>query len=136
MATVVDVYDYILNGRLTGNIRLQDNDVIVVGPYDCLVDVSGSVKRPMTYEMRKNESVASIIRYAGGFAGNAYRKSVRLLRSTGREKSVYNVGEFEMNNFRVADGDVISVDSILNRYDNMIEIKGAGFRPGLYQLSS
>lgn len=134
LATVVDVYDYILNGRLTGNIRLQDNDVIVVGPYDCLVDVSGSVKRPMTYEMRKNESVASIIRYAGGFAGNAYRKSVRLLRSTGREKSVYNVGEFEMNNFRVADGDVISVDSILNRYDNMIEIKGAVFRPGLYQL--
>ncbi|MFC2654757.1 MAG: SLBB domain-containing protein, partial [Segatella salivae] len=118
----------------TGNIRLQDNDVIVVGPYDCLVDVSGSVKRPMTYEMRKNESVASVIRYAGGFAGNAYRKSVRLLRSTGREKSVYNVGEFEMNNFRVADGDVISVDSILNRYDNMIEIKGAVFRPGLYQL--
>jgi polysaccharide biosynthesis protein len=134
LATVVDVYDYILNGRLTGNIRLQDNDVIVVGPYDCLVDVSGSVKRPMTYEMRKNESVASVIRYAGGFAGNAYRKSVRLLRSTGREKSVYNVGEFEMNNFRVADGDVISVDSILNRYDNMIEIKGAVFRPGLYQL--
>lgn len=134
LATVVDVYDYILNGRLTGNIRLQDNDVIVVGPYDCLVDIGGSVKRPMTYEMRKNESVASVIRYAGGFAGNAYKKSVRLLRSTGREKSVYNVSEFEMNNFRVADGDVISADSILNRYDNMIEVKGAVFRPGLYQL--
>ena len=134
LATVVDVYDYILNGRLTGNIRLQDNDVIVVGPYDCLVDIGGSVKRPMTYEMRKNESVASVIRYAGGFAGNAYKKSVRLLRSTGREKSVYNVSEFEMNNFRVADGDVISTDSILNRYDNMIEVKGAVFRPGLYQL--
>ena len=134
LATVVDVYDYILNGRLTGNIRLQDNDVIVVGPYDCLVDIGGSVKRPMTYEMRKNESVASVIRYAGGFAGNAYKRSVRLLRSTGREKSVYNVSEFEMNNFRVADGDVISADSILNRYDNMIEVKGAVFRPGLYQL--
>jgi len=134
LATVVDVYDYILNGRLTGNIRLQDNDVIVVGPYDCLVDVSGTLKRPMTYEMRKNESVASVIRYAGGFAGNAYKKSVRLLRSTGREKSVYNVSEFEMNNFRIADGDVISADSILNRYDNMIEVKGAVFRPGLYQL--
>lgn len=134
LATVVDVYDYILNGRLTGNIRLQDNDVIVVGPYDCLVDIGGSVKRPMTYEMRKNESVASVIRYAGGFAGNAYKKSVRLLRSTGHEKSVYNVGEFDMNNFRVADGDVISADSILNRYDNMIEVKGAVFRPGLYQL--
>ena len=134
LATVVDVYDYILNGRLTGNIRLQDNDVIVVGPYDCLVDVSGSVKRPMTYEMRKNESVASVIRYAGGFAGNAYKKSVRLLRSTGREKSVYNIGEFDMNNFHVADGDVLSVDSILDRYANMVEVKGAVFRPGLYQL--
>ena len=61
LVTVVDVYDYILNGRLVGNIRLHDNDVIVVGPYDCLVDVQGAVKRPMTYEMRRNESVSTLL---------------------------------------------------------------------------
>lgn len=136
LVTVVDVYDYILNGRLTGNIRLQDNDVIVVGPYDCLVDIGGSVKRPMTYEMRKNESVASLLRYAGGFAGDAYKKSVRLLRATGSEKSVFNINEFDMSNFKIADGDNVSVDKILDRYDNMVEVKGAVFRPGLYQLGN
>lgn len=136
LATVVDVYDYILNGRLTGNIRLRDNDVIVVGPYDCLVDVGGSVKRPMTYEMRKNESVASLLRYAGGFAGDAYKKSVRLLRATGNEKSVFNINEFDMSNFKIADGDNVAVDKILDRYENMVEVKGAVFRPGLYQLGN
>ena len=80
--STVDIYDFILNGRMTGNVRLQDNDVIIVGPYDALVDVQGNVKRPMFYEMRKNESVATLIKYAGGFAGNAYKKSVRLLRKT------------------------------------------------------
>ena len=130
------MYDYILNGRLTGNIRLQDNDVIVVGPYDCLVDIGGAVKRPMTYEMRKNESVSSLLRYSGGFAGNAYQKAVRLLRATGTEKSVFNVNEFDMSNFKITDGDIVSVDSILDRYQNMVEVKGAVFRPGLYQLGN
>ena len=134
LVTVVDVYDYILNGRLVGNIRLHDNDVIVVGPYDCLVDVQGAVKRPMTYEMRRNESVSTLLRYAGGFAGDAYKKSVRLLRASGKGRSVFNVNEFEMSNFRVTDGDQVSVDSILNRYENRVEVKGAVFRPGIYQL--
>ena len=134
LVSVVDIYDYILNGKLTGNIRLTDNDVIVVGPYDCLVTVTGKVKRPMIYEMKKNESVGTLLKYAGGFTGDAYRKSVRLLRKTGRELSVYNVGEFDYSTFHVADGDSIGVDSILNRYENKIEIKGAVFRPGFYNI--
>ena len=134
LISVVDIYDYILNGKLTGNIRLTDNDVIVVGPYDCLVTVTGKVKRPMIYEMKKNESVGTLLKYAGGFTGDAYRKAVRLLRKTGRELSVYNVGEFDFNTFHIADGDSIGVDSILNRYENKIEIKGAVFRPGFYNI--
>ena len=134
--STVDIYDYILNGQMTGNVRLQDNDVIIVGPYDALVEITGSIKRPMYYEMRKNESVSTLLRYAGGFTGNAYKKSVRLLRSTGAKKSVYNVEEFDMSSFQVDDGDVVSVDSILDRYENMVEIKGAIFRPGQYQLGS
>ena len=134
LVTVVDIYDYILNGKLTGNIRLMDNDVIVVGPYDCLVTISGKVKRPMIYEMKKSESVGSIIKYAGGFTGDAYTKAVRLLRKAGREYSVFNIGEFEINSFHLADGDSIGVDSIINRYENMVEIKGAIFRPGMYNI--
>jgi len=134
LVTVVDIYDYILNGKLTGNVMLHDNDVIVVGPYDCLVDIRGKVKRPMFYEMKKEESVQTLLRYAGGFTGDAYRKSVRVLRRTGREYSVYNVGEFDMSSFHVADGDSVSVDSIMDRYENTVELKGAVFRPGKYQL--
>ena len=134
LVTVVDIYDYILNGKLTGNVRLADNDVIVVGPYDCLVNISGKVKRPMFYEMKKNESINSLLKYAGGFTGDAYKKSVRVNRKTGREYAVFNVEEFDFSNFRIADGDSVSVDSILPRYENTIEIKGAVFRPGFYNL--
>ena len=134
LVSVVDIYDYMLNGKLTGNVRLADNDVIVVGPYDCLVNITGKVKRPMWYEMKKNESVGTILKYAGGFTGDAYTKSVRLIRKTGKEYSVFNVDEFDMSSFHLADEDSISVDSILPRYSNMVEIKGAVFRPGMYQV--
>lgn len=134
LVTVVDIYDYMLNGKLTGNVRLADNDVIVVGPYDCLVNLTGKVKRPMWYEMKKNESVGSLLKYAGGFTGDAYTKSVRVVRKTGKEYSVYNVDEFDMSSFQVSDEDSVSVDSILDRYSNMVVIKGAVFRPGMYQV--
>lgn len=134
LVTVVDIYEYILNGRMTGNIVLQENDVIQVGTYDCLVGITGNVKRPMYYEMRKNESVSTLLKYAGGFTGDAHTKSVRLTRQTGERYQVYNVGEFDMANFRVADGDAVTVDGMINRYENMVEIKGAVFRPGQYQL--
>ena len=134
LVSVVDIYDYMLNGKLTGNVRLADNDVIVVGPYDCLVNITGKVKRPMWYEMKKNESVGSVLKYAGGFTGDAYTKSVRVIRKTGKEYSVYNVDEFDMSSFHISDEDSISVDSILPRFSNMVEIKGAVFRPGMYQV--
>lgn len=134
LVTVVDIYDYILNGKLTGNVRLADNDVIVVGPYDCLVNITGKVKRPMFYEMKKNESINSLLKYAGSFTGDAYKKSVRVNRKTGREYAVYNVEEFDFSSFRIADGDSVTVDSILPRYANTVEVKGAVFRPGMYNL--
>lgn len=134
LVSVCDIYDYILNGKMRGNVRLADGDVIIVGPYDCLVNISGKVKRPMFYEMKKSESVESLLKYAGGFTGDAYTKSVRVNRKTGRERAVFNVEEFDMSSFRVADGDSVSVDSILPRYHNTVEVKGAVFRPGMYQL--
>ena len=134
LVSVCDIYDYILNGKMTGNVRLHDGDVIIVGPYDCLVNITGKVKRPMYYEMKRNESLQTLLRYAGGFTGDAYKKAVRVNRKTGREYAVFNVDEFDMSAFRIADGDSVSVDSILPRYHNTVEIKGAVFRPGMYQL--
>lgn len=134
--TVVDVYEYILNGRLAGNIRLMENDVIVVGPYDCLVGIEGNVKRPMFYEMRPTESVGTVLKYAGGFTGDAYKKAVRLTRKSGDRYTVHNIEEFDLSTFKINDGDAISVDGILNRYENTVEIKGAVFRPGKFQLGN
>ncbi|MBQ8059687.1 MAG: SLBB domain-containing protein [Prevotella sp.] len=134
LVSSVDVYDYILNGKLTGNIRLADNDVIVVGPYDCMVEVTGNVKRPMYYEMKKTESVSSALKYAGGFTSDAYTKSLRVTRKNGNKMTVFNVGEFDMTSFKVSDGDIVSAETIITRYENMVEIKGAVFRPGMYQL--
>jgi protein involved in polysaccharide export with SLBB domain len=136
LISTVDVYDYILNGQATGNVRLTDNDMIIVEAYDCLVSISGRVKRPMYYEMKQNESLKSLIKYAGGFTGNAYRGSVRVMRKSGALHSVHTVNEFDMGTFHMADGDSVNVDSILSRYSNMAEIKGAVFRPGLYEIGN
>ena len=132
--SVVDIYEFILNGRLAGNVRLQDNDVVQVGPYESIVDIAGRVKRPMAYELRKNESLSTLLKYSGGFANDAYKKSLRVLRKNGRMKSVFNVEEFEMADFKMFDGDSVSVDSIIDRFENMVEVKGAVFRPGMYHL--
>lgn len=132
--SVVDIYEFILNGRLAGNVRLQDNDVIQVGAYESIVDIAGRVKRPMAYELRKNESLSTLLKYSGGFASDAYKKSLRVLRKNGRMKSVFNVEEFEMADFKMFDGDSVSVDSIIDRFENMVEVKGAVFRPGMYHL--
>ena len=134
LVTIVDIYEYILNGRLAGNIPLRDNDVIQVGPYDCLVGITGNVKRTMFYEMRPNESIATLINYAGGFTGDAYTKAVRLVRQNGERYSVFNINEFDFSSFKVADGDAVTVDGMINRFENMVEIKGAVFRPAQYQL--
>lgn len=132
--STVDIYDYILNGNLKGNVRLASGDVIIVEPYECLVNITGKVKRPMYYEMKSKESVGTLIKYAGGFTGDAYQKSIRLIRKAGGEMSVFSINEFDRNGFQLADGDSVAVDSSLNRYQNMVEIKGAVFRPGMYQM--
>lgn len=134
LVSTVDIYDYILNGKLSGNIRLASNDVIVVGPYESLVQIAGKVKRPMYYEMRPTESVSTLLKYSGGFTGDAYQDQVRLIRTNSGRKEVFSIDEFQMGTFKLADGDSLFVDSVLDRYANMVEVKGAVFRPGMYQV--
>ena len=113
--STVDIYDYILNGKMTGNVRLASGDVIIVGPYECLVQVAGKVRRPMYYEMKPTESVGTVLNYAGGFTGEAYQGLVTLVRKSGGQYSVYTLDEFERNGFQVKDADSVFVDSTLNR---------------------
>lgn len=130
----IDVYDYILNGNARGDVRLNDNDIVVVGAYDALVEVRGKVKRPMFYEMKRNETLSTLLSYTGGFTGDAYKKSIRVTRKDGAEYSIHTVGEFDWSNFTLADGDSISVDSVVPRYSNMVEVRGAVFHSGMYEL--
>ena len=134
LISTVDIYQFLLQGNLSGNVKLADNDVIVVGAYDVLVNISGKVKRPMYYEMKQGETLGTVIKYAGGSTGGAYTKNVRVNRKTGRKYSIFNVNEFDMNKFTMSDEDSITVDSVIPRYENMVEIKGAVFRPGMYEV--
>lgn len=131
----VDIYDFIMEGRLKDDIRLQDGDVILVNPYQTLVQILGKVKRPMYYEMKPTETIATLLKYAGGFTGDAYKKAIRLVRKSGREHQIFNVDEMDYSVFRVEDGDVLTVDSVLDRFENRVEVRGAVYREGLYQLS-
>lgn len=132
----VDVYEYLFDGKQTGNIRLQEGDVIIIPPYDNLVAIDGNVKRPMYYEMKDGETLAQLIDYAGGFAGDAYTEQIRLARQTGRENELFNIVSGDFTEYKLADGDVVTVGSILDRYANRVELKGSVFRPGVYALAT
>lgn len=132
----VDIYEYLFDGKQTGNIRLQEGDVIIVPPYEQLVSISGNVKRPMYYEMKDGETLANIIDYAGGFTGDAYTDQVRLARQTGRENELFNIVSGDFESYKLNDGDVVTVGTILDRYANRVELKGSVFRPGMYALAT
>lgn len=130
----LDIYDLIMKGKMNDGIRLQEGDVINVSTYLSLVRIGGKVKRPMIYEMKPTETLKNILDYAGGFTGDAYKQSVRVIRKTGREYQVFTVDEMDYGVFKLEDGDEISVESILDRYENRVEIRGAIYRSGIYQL--
>ena len=131
----VDVYAFMMEGRTNDDISLQEGDVIVVPPYDALVKLEGKVKRPMKYEMKTGETVAKLLQYAGTFSSDAYQRSIRLIRQNGREYQVNTIDDIDFSVFKLKDGDVLTAESILDRYENKLEIKGAVYRPGVYQLS-
>lgn len=130
----IDVYDYIMKGKLTDDIRLSEGDVILIPPYENLVSISGKVKRPMAYEMKKGETITTLLSYAGGFTGDAYRDAIRLFRLNGKEKQIYNVGQDDYQSFVLTDGDELSVEAVLQRFSNKVEVRSAVYRAGVYQL--
>lgn len=132
----VDIYDFILNGKSPDNITLQEGDIIIVPAFDRLVDIAGNVKRPMIYELKDGETIGDLLEYAGGFAGDAYKENLRVVRQNGREYQVYTVDAPDYASFALQDGDEITVEQMLDRFANRIEIKGAVYRPGIYQLGN
>lgn len=131
----LDVYDYLLNGKYDSNVRLEDNDMIVVEPYDKLVQIEGKVKRGRIYEMKQRENLDDLIRFAGNFTGDAYTDNVTVKRKNGRMHSVHNIDRADLATFVMQDGDAVEVGSVLNRYSNRIAVEGAVYRPGDYALN-
>jgi protein involved in polysaccharide export with SLBB domain len=129
----VDVYDFILKGKTANDIRLQEGDVIIVPPYEMLVEIEGNIKRPMFYEMKNDETVQTLIEYAGKFTGDAYTKNVRITRKNGKEYQIHTVDQMDFTIFKLMDGDEVNVGAMLDRFENKLEIKGAVYRPGIYQ---
>ena len=131
----VDVYDFIMKGKTQDDIRLQEGDVIIVPAYEALVQISGNVKRPMKFEMKKNETLATLINYAGGFSADAYTRSLRVVRQNGEEYEINTVKEIDYSAYPMRNGDVVTAEAILNRFTNKLEVRGAVYRPGIYQLN-
>ena len=131
----VDVYDFIMKGKIQDDIRLQEGDVIIVPAYEVMVKFSGNVKRPMRFEMKAKESLATLIQYAGGFDAEAYTKSLRVVRQNGEEYEINTVRDKDFSAYQMRNGDVVTAEAILNRFTNKLEIRGAVYRPGIYQLS-
>lgn len=131
----IDVYKFIMKGNTQDDIRLQESDVVIVPAYDVLVKITGKVKRPMRFEMKKDENLSTLINYAGGFEADAYTRSLRVVRQNGEEYEVNTVKELDYSIYKMRNGDVITAEAILNRFTNKLEIRGAVYRPGIYQLS-
>lgn len=131
----IDVYQFILKGNIQDDIRLQEGDVVIVPAYDALVKISGKVKRPMRFEMKKEESLSTLISYAGGFEADAYTRSLRVVRQNGQEYEVNTVQDLDYSIYKMRNGDVVTAEAILNRFTNKLEIRGAVYRPGIYQLN-
>ncbi|MDD3788176.1 MAG: SLBB domain-containing protein [Petrimonas sp.] len=134
IVATVDLYEYLMNGNNMGDITLRDGDIVKVEAYGILAQITGEVKRSMRYEMRENETLQDLIRFAGGFTSSAFKENVTLLRKGDTEMQAYTLNQSEYTNFNLRDGDQISVGNILDQYANMVEITGAVYRPGKYAV--
>lgn len=134
--STVDLYDYLFKGKQTGNVRLQEGDVIIVAPAETLVEVEGGVKRPMWYEVKKGETLADLLQYAGGFSGGAYTGLATVARQNGVDNEMHNVGSGDFSTFVMRDGDVVAIGTANEKFTNRVELRGAVNRPGFFAIGS
>ena len=135
LAETLDVYDFIINGDFSKNIRLEDNDLIMIAPYSIHVTVSGNVKRPMIYDMKDGETISDLLTYAAGFSDNANDQLVHVTRVNGERMETFNVLAAEFSTFRLKDGDVVTATSNIGRNRNIVTLTGAVWHPGSYAIS-
>jgi protein involved in polysaccharide export with SLBB domain len=134
VVATLDIYDYMLSGTQEGNLKLQDQDVLLVSPYKNLVSVEGAVKRIGIYELKEGQTLADLIQYFGGFTPVAYTNLLVVERLNGARKEVREVALEEAGDFLMQAGDKLVVQEILDTYENRISIAGEVYRPGSFEL--
>ena len=135
LINTVDAYKFILNGNDSSNIRLENDDLIVVGPYTNRVIISSGVKTPGKFEIKNGETLSDLIKYSGGFSENSYSKSVRITRIFDEKYKIVDVYSDQFDFFELKFGDKIEVDKLIDKYENRLIIKGSVYKPGVYSLT-
>jgi protein involved in polysaccharide export with SLBB domain len=131
----IDVYELLIKGTADLDRQLQDQDVILVSPFQSRVKINGEIKRSMTFEVGTEDTFDDLIQFAGGFTDEAFKERVAISRITGNQRSISDVYQNQFNLFILKGGDEITVGRILNRYSNRVQIKGAVYREGTFALT-
>ena len=134
VVSTIDTYDFLMNGVQKGNIRLQDQDVIHIPVYQTRIEVAGEVLRPALFELVKGEHIQNVLNYAGGFSTRAYTGRIKVLQNTEKERRITDIASTDFASYMPQNGDKYIVEPILDRFENRVEISGAVFRPGQYEL--
>lgn len=129
-----DVYKYLTKGKEKGNVLLQDQDVIIVKPYQNLVTVEGEVKRPGMYELQEGETLQDLLNFCGGFTPLAYKNVIVVDRIKGAEREIKEMASVQMQNFPMKGGDKVTIREITDKYKNRVSVSGAVFHSGAYEL--
>lgn len=145
---VLDVYDYLIGGDASGDLRLLNGDVIFVPVNQPRVRVIGEVVRPATYELSSGETLSDAIRFAGGFTPNASRRRVQIERIQspaeraigGRDRVTLDISPVTLTDGGPGDipllaGDVVRVFPISERIRNRVLVEGNVWQPGTLGLT-
>ena len=135
LVNTIDIYSFLNKGDQSSNVRLENNDLIVVGPYTNRVSIFGGVKTPGKFEIKNGETVADLINYAGGFSEDSYSKSLRITRVFDDQYKIVDVNSDQFEFFQLKSGDQIEIDKVIEKYENRLILKGSVYRPGIFALS-
>ena len=130
-----DFYKFLLNGLESGNFTVQDQDVIIVKPYEKLVILEGEVKTEGVFELKKNETVADLLNFCSGFSSKAYKQRIIIERINGIQKEIVEVDKYNFSKEIIKDGDFIKINPILDEFNNIVSIGGQVYQPGRYQFN-
>ena len=135
----IDVYKYLASGEMGNRIYLQNNDFVFVNNEVIKVFATGQFKRPMYYQLKKDEGIKALIKYSGGLTSDAFASGIKVIRSENENQVIHDVNataiiKLKDQDYPLLDGDIIKANLIKSGIINKIELKGPVKYPGLYEL--